>query len=41
MDRFWSSLPDPLRKGLWFVALWLGGVLTVSIVAYGIRAMIL
>jgi hypothetical protein len=37
----WRSLPEPLRKGLWFVALWAAGVLTVSAVAYGIRAMIL
>jgi hypothetical protein len=29
-----SSLPKRL---LWFVALWLGGVGTVAIVAYGLR----
>jgi hypothetical protein len=26
-----------MRRLLWFVALWLGGVGTVTIVAYGIR----
>jgi hypothetical protein len=29
------------KQLLWFVGLWCGGVLTVSIVAYGIRAMIM
>jgi hypothetical protein len=30
--------PAPLaRRLLWFVALWLGGVGTVAVVAYGIR----
>jgi phage shock protein PspC (stress-responsive transcriptional regulator) len=30
--------PAPLmRRLLWFVALWFGGVGTVTIVAYGIR----
>ena len=29
------------RKLMWFVGLWCGGVLTVAIVAYGIRAMIM
>ena len=32
------SLPAKLG---WFVALWCAGVLTVTVVAYGIRAMIL
>lgn len=41
MARAWRSLPEPLRKGLWFVGLWLAGVATVSVVAYGIRALIL
>lgn len=41
MERFWDNLPDPVRKGLWFVGLWAAGVATVSIVAYAIRAMIL
>jgi len=30
-----------LQRWLWFGALWLAGVSTVSVVAYGIRAMIL
>lgn len=29
------------RRLLWFVALWLAGVAVVSVVAYGIRLMIL
>ena len=30
--------PKPLaRRLLWFIALWLGGVVAVSIVAYGLR----
>jgi hypothetical protein len=41
METRWQRLPEPLRKALWFVGLWIGGVLTVSVVAYGIRAMIL
>jgi len=32
----------PLGKRLvWFVALWLGGLLTTAAVAYGLRALIL
>jgi hypothetical protein len=38
---FFRRLPEPVRKGLWFVGLWSAGVLTVTLVAYGIRAMIL
>jgi hypothetical protein len=30
--------PAPLmRRLLWFVALWLGGVGTVAVIAYGLR----
>jgi hypothetical protein len=29
--------PPPAQRLLWFVALWLGGVGTVAIVAYGLR----
>ncbi|MCQ8184853.1 DUF2474 domain-containing protein [Parvularcula maris] len=36
-----ARLPEPLRKWLWFVGLWAAGVLAVSTVAYGIRALIL
>ena len=28
------------RKLLWFVALWLAGVTVITVVAYGIRAMV-
>jgi hypothetical protein len=41
MERFWRGLPEPVRKGLWFVGLWAAGVLTVTILAYGIRGMVL
>lgn len=41
MGRLWGRLPEPVRQILWFVALWAAGVLTVTVVAYGIRAMIL
>ena len=41
LDRWLDRLPPPLRKGVWFVLLWLMGVGTVATVAYGIRAMIL
>lgn len=41
MTLLWQRLPDPVRKALWFVGLWLAGVFTVTLVAYGIRAMIL
>lgn len=41
MDRLLAKLPDPLRKGIWFVLLWLAGVACVTLVAYAIRAMIL
>jgi hypothetical protein len=41
MTSLWRGLPAPVRKALWFVGLWALGVLTVSVVAYGIRAMIL
>lgn len=34
--------PAPLgRRLVWFVALWAAGVLTVSTVAYGLRAWLL
>ncbi len=36
-----AQLPEPLRKGLWFVGLWCAGVLAVTVVAYAIRAAIL
>ena len=41
LDRLLARLPEPLRKAAWFVLLWLAGVATVSVVAYGIRAMVL
>jgi hypothetical protein len=34
-------MPEPLRRMLWFIALWLAGVATVTAVAYAIRAVIL
>jgi hypothetical protein len=33
-------MPDALRKTLWFIALWLGGVGALLVVALLIRAMI-
>ena len=33
-------MSDTMRKALWFVAFWLGGVTTLFIVAMIIRAMI-
>jgi hypothetical protein len=39
--RGWQDLPAGLRKALWFAGLYGAGILTVSAVAYGIRAMIL
>jgi hypothetical protein len=33
-------MPDALRRLLWFLGLWAGGVLTVGAVAYGLRALI-
>ena len=33
-------MPPVLRKTLWFAALWLGGVATLTIVALIIRAII-
>ena len=33
--------PSLMSKLLWFAALWLAGVLTVTVVAYAIRAAIL
>ncbi|CAM5550854.1 hypothetical protein FALB51S_00028 [Frigidibacter albus] len=33
-------MAPPLRKALWFIALWLGGVATLTIVALIIRAII-
>lgn len=34
-------LPPIGKKLFWFIALWLGGVATVTVVAYAIRLMIL
>ncbi len=33
-------MPPVLRKSLWFIALWLGGVATLTVVALFIRAVI-
>lgn len=41
MRDFFARLPAPVQKSLWFVGLWGAGVLTVTVVAYAIRAMIL
>ena len=41
MDRLLARLPAPLRKGIWFVLLWLAGVTAVSAVAFAIRALVL
>jgi hypothetical protein len=29
----------PLRRIVWFVALWIGGVLAAAALAYGVRAL--
>lgn len=34
------DIPKSAQKLLWFFALWVGGVMTVGVVAYGIRLMI-
>ncbi|MBA3326203.1 MAG: DUF2474 domain-containing protein [Rhodobacteraceae bacterium] len=34
-------MPAPLRKALWFAALYAAGVAAVAVVAFAIRAMIL
>lgn len=34
-------LPPFAKKWMWFVALWVGGVATVTVVAYAIRLLIL
>lgn len=37
-----GEAPLPLGKRLlWFVALWLGGLIAVAVAAYGLRALIL
>lgn len=37
-----GEISSPLWKRLlWFVALWVGGVVSVSIVAYALRSLIL
>ena len=37
-----GEAPRPLGKRmLWFVALWLGGLIAVAVAAYGLRALIL
>lgn len=41
MRAFWAGLPAPVRQGVWFVGLWAAGVLTVTLVAFIIRLMIL
>lgn len=33
-------MPPVLRKSLWFIGLWLGGVATLTVVALFIRAVI-
>ncbi len=32
-----DKLRPGLRKGLWFVALWIGGIAVLGVIAYGIR----
>jgi hypothetical protein len=34
------AIPKSAQKLLWFFALWAGGVMTVGVLAYGIRFMI-
>lgn len=34
------AINQTLRRLLWFVALWAAGVITVGLLAYGIRLMI-
>ncbi|WP_192843090.1 DUF2474 family protein [Aureimonas frigidaquae] len=34
-------MPVRLRQILWFIGLWLAGIVALSVVAYGIRAMIM
>lgn len=34
-------MPGGLRRALWFVALYAAGLAALSLIAYGIRAMIL
>ncbi len=34
-------MPMRLRQILWFIGLWLAGIVALSVVAYGIRAMIM
>ena len=34
-------MPEWLRRVGWFVALWVGGVALLAVVAYGIRLMIM
>lgn len=37
-----GDAPRPIRKRvLWFVALWLGGVIAVGLISYGLRALIM
>ena len=33
-------MPQGVRRVLWFVALWLAGVATLALVAYGLRAVV-
>jgi len=35
------NLPPAVMKIVWFVGLWAGGVATVTVLAYGIRLLIL
>ena len=31
------ALPAPVKKGLWFVGLWVAGVVSLAAVAYALR----
>ena len=35
------NLPPAVMKAAWFLGLWAGGVATVTVLAYGIRLLIL
>lgn len=38
--RAWIARHEGTRQWLWFIALWLGGLLAVSLVAYPIKGLI-
>lgn len=37
----WNRTPAPVRRAVWFVALWVLGVGATAVVAYAIRLMIM